>query len=72
MDALTKEGLDIYYSSFQNFGIDCGDNYITSYKEGVLLLHGVVVEFETMYDKNVYESHLDPYKIKFTDIVELT
>jgi len=52
VDALTKEGFDNYNYNydFKNFGIKCGDNYITSYKEGSLLLFGVVIEFETMYD----------------------
>jgi len=71
MDALTIKGQEFYNSSAQ-FGIECGENYITSYKEGSLLLMGVVIEFETMYDKNLFKSITDAAKTNFTDVVSLT
>jgi len=53
-DALTENGLDIYNNDYQNFGLKCGDNYVTSYKEGSLLLMSIVIEFKTTHDKNVF------------------
>jgi len=58
-DALTEHGLDIYHNDYRNFGLKCGDNYITTYKEGSLLLMSIVIEFRTKHDKNVFLSLTD-------------
>ena len=38
---LTAEGQEIYDNDHANFGVECGDNYITQYREGLMLLYGI-------------------------------
>lgn len=54
MDALTPEARDIYEKDSENFGLLCGDNYISSYKEGALYAYSVQLDFESDYDKEIF------------------
>ena len=57
-DALTDKGREVYLSHhYAYFGIYCGDNYITSYHEGALIFFGLVLEFDSPYDKQMFTEH---------------
>jgi len=57
LEALTDEAREIYENDAENFGLRCGDNYISSYKEGALYMYSLVAEFESAYDKQLFLEH---------------
>jgi hypothetical protein len=40
------------------FGITCGDKFVSSYQEGMMLMYGIYIEFDSMADKFT----VSPYK----------
>lgn len=57
--ALTESG-KAFYNNGNNtyFGILCGDNYITSYKQGTLLITGLEITFSSPEAKNEFEGKI--------------
>lgn len=55
--ALTPVGQQ-FYQDGQNkyFGVSCGDNYISSYKEGALLTMALNIKFRSHYEKEEFEA----------------
>lgn len=41
----------------------CGDNYVSSYNEGAFLMMGLVTEFESPHDKEIFmnKTQGDPF-----------
>jgi len=53
------------------FGINCGDNYVSEYLQGQMMLFGVVMKAESAYDKQILDSILANYATSnLTDSVE--
>ena len=74
-NALTDEALEIYSNDHENFGVVCGDNFISSYKEGALYMFSIVTEFASPYDKKVFGENEPPFDLApqiFGDIVHAT
>jgi len=71
MDALTLEAREIYEKDNENFGLHCGDNYISSYQEGALYAFSVQAAFESDYDKQLFLNHSSAFTTNSTafDIV---
>ena len=66
---MTEEGIQAYKNNRTIFGLDCGDSIITEEKEGVLLMYGLIFEFDTKRDYeefNLYNRH----EKNITDLVE--
>ena len=57
VDALNDYGKDMYVNAgnYDYFGVQCGDNYVTHYKDGAMLLYGINVEFESIQEKKLYQ-----------------
>ena len=51
-DALNDIGKDKYFNHTKDFGIQCGDNMVTSYQSGALLLYAVNLEFDSVWDRS--------------------
>ena len=51
-DALTDTGKSIYTSNYSDFGIQCGDDYVSFYEEGGLLLMSLVLDLDSPVDMN--------------------
>jgi hypothetical protein len=58
VNALTESGQG-FYDNGNNpyFGLICGDQYITSYDEGAMLLMGVNIQFSSNYEKEQFTAH---------------
>lgn len=56
LNTLTAVGQDFYKNDFKNFGIMCGDNYVSSYKEGALLIMSLNINFSSNYEKQQFQS----------------
>ena len=56
MDALSDYGKDVYQEPglFKEFGIQCGDYYITSYQQGAMLVFGLKLEFESIHESDLF------------------
>jgi len=47
MNVLTEEGIKIYRENFEEFGLKCGDNYISSYETGLLMIMSINMIFDS-------------------------
>lgn len=47
---LNSDGLENFNQNYTNFGVNCGDFYVSEYKEGGILLPSLIIEFESSYD----------------------
>ena len=56
----------VYNQYNRDFGLRCGDTYVTEYQEGAALVFGAVLTFESLHDKTSFGDFGD-----FKDIVEL-
>jgi len=54
-DALTPKGQIELASTAEPymFGVHCGDKYVSSYKQGMMIMYGIYMEFDSMEDKFV-------------------
>jgi hypothetical protein len=59
-DALTISGNIAYgtNATYPFFGLICGDQYITSYSEGAMLLMGINIQFNSNYEKEQFNLHV--------------
>lgn len=57
LDALSPLGQNLYTSDLHksNFGVLCGDNYISSYTQGAMLLLGLVINFDSQVDMDNFK-----------------
>ena len=57
LDALTNLGRYFYTSEYNhpNFGRMCGDNYISRYTKGAMLLLGLVINFDSKVEMNNFK-----------------
>ena len=56
-EALNSVGKAKYINAtkdLSNFGIECGDNYVTSYYKGSLLLYALNLDFGSFYDREIF------------------
>jgi thiamine kinase-like enzyme len=65
-DPLNATGHDNFANHFDEFGVLCGDYYISQYEEGNQILYSIVLEFETWYDRQFWEINKKDHK--FGDI----
>ena len=54
---LTEIGQQIYENPTSNFDLLCGNNYVTAYDEGAMLLATLKVKFATAEEKTKFETH---------------
>ena len=41
------------------FGVTCGDKFVSSYQEGVMIMYGIYMEFDSMVDKFTVSPYTD-------------
>ena len=59
LDALTATGKSFYNNGTNPyFGLVCGDQYITSYDAGAMLLMGINIDFSSKYQKEQFNAHI--------------
>jgi hypothetical protein len=61
LDALNDFGKSMYSNNatYPYFGIFCGDQYISAYDEGAMLLMGINIQFSSKYEKTQFDLHAE-------------
>ena len=62
---LTEEGMRIYGENHTEFGLLCGDHYISSYKTGVLMIMSINLKFDSHVQKHKFWDTCAEHKLKF-------
>ena len=57
IDTLTPYYQNVYTNNHSMFGIECGDNYVSQYKEGMFIMYGLNLHFESPVDKQNFLDH---------------
>lgn len=55
LDALTEKGKEVYQNNHTYFGVKCGDNYLTEYRYGAMLLSSITLEFDSKHDMDNFK-----------------